>query len=398
MSLKLIKYQFGLGVALGMVIACSPTKFTPSDSATAVCDSTVTTCVVEQGGYTNITQPFEVGAGKVDILFVDDNSASMYPVQVKLKDRFSGFLQNLDSKKIDYRVAVTTTDLTAVNSQRLIKMGNGKTYLSNTGTGADSAADRPSLFYSAILRTETLNCENFIIAMFNTYGNSFQSQADYAAQYPTKCPAPDTRGIYTSFLVVSENSDLFLRDDANLNVIAITNDEERQGRYAFETNDRADNFISMMQQKHPNKYWDYNSIIVKDNTCRDQQVLKTAQGQTVMGQNGPAVIGGIAYEYARLSNSAAKDIDNNPRPRGMILDICQDDYASHFSNMATQISQESRMITLKCSPSAAPVVNYQNGTSVPSSLYTWSGNKITFQRGSEGSQVTIQYKCYSGVQ
>ena len=124
MKYSLSKYQFTLGMLFGAVIACAPTKFNPASDVKAenVCDSSVSSCIVEQG-FLNLTQNFEVGAGKVDILFVSDNSASMSPIQVKLKDRFSGFIQNLDSKKINYRVAVTTTDVITANKSRLIALG-----------------------------------------------------------------------------------------------------------------------------------------------------------------------------------------------------------------------------------------------------------------------------------
>ena len=392
--------QFSLGILFGVVIACSPTKFNPVTSVNSVCDATVTNCVVEQG-FINLTQNFEVGAGKVDILFVNDNSASMSPIQIKLKDRFAGFIQNLESKKIDYRIAVTTTDLAAVQKNRLITLENSKSFISN----ADS--NKLALFNKAIVRTETLRCEDFIIAMFNTFGSSFQTQGVYASQYSTKCPSPDTRGTYTSLLAVSESAETFIRSDANLNVIVISNDEVRQGRFnlansdprflPLEQNDKAESFISLMQQKYPNKYWDYNSIVVKDSVCRDSQVLKNAQGQVVTSQaGGPAIAGGIGAEYAKISNSAALDIDNNPRSRGQILNICEEDYTQHFSNMATKIAEEARMLNLKCKPASAPVVNYLDGSSVPTSLYTWNADKITFRRGSEGAQVAIQYKCYNG--
>jgi hypothetical protein len=392
MNLNITKYQFAIGLVFGVVIACSPTKFKPTDSVGGAGCESADGCVIVSPFYRQYTDSFEVGAGKVDILFVSDNSASMSPVQAKLKDNFAGFIQNLDSKKINYRVAVTTTDLASVNSKKLITLANGKSYISS------SDADRASLFYSAILRNETLVCENFIIGMFNSFGVNFQSQSEYATQYPVKCPSPDTRGIYTSYLAVSENADSFMRADANLNVIVISNDEVRQGKLTLEANDKAENFTAMMQQKYPSKYWDYNSIIVKDESCKTQQTLKNAQGQVVSNQTGPSVTGGIGYEYAKLSNSAAKDIDNNPRPRGEILNICEGSFASHFANMATQISSESRMVTLKCSPSQAPTVTYQNGTTFPNDLYSWSSDKITFKKGSEGQPVKIQYECYVGVQ
>lgn len=400
MKFNITLSQFCLGTVFGAVIACSPTKFNPTASTpNTICDSSVTSCIVEQS-FINLTQNFEVGSGKVDILFVSDNSASMSQIQIKLKDRFSGFIQNLDSKKIDYRVAATTTDLTTASQSKLIPMGNSKTFLTNADT------NRVSLFYAAILRTETLQCENLILGMFNTYGTSFESQPDYVRLYPTRCPSPDTRGINKAFLAVSENADSFIRADANLNVIVISNDDVRQGRYKLnskdsrflplEANDKSETFISMMQEKYPNKYWDFNSIVVKDTGCKDLQVLKNPQGQIVSDASGPAISGGLGYEYAMLSNSAAKDIDGSPRPRGRILDICENDYANHFTDMATQISQEARMINLKCVPNAAPMVNYISGTAVPATLYTWSTDKITFKKGSEGSQVTVHYKCYTG--
>lgn len=396
MNWNLTKYQFVIGLVFGVVIACSPTKFNPTGPTDGGSCESADGCVIVSPFYQQHTRDFEIGAGKVDILFVSDNSASMSKVQAKLKDNFSGFIQNLDSKRIDYRIAVTTTDLASANAKKLITFENSagekKSFLSNTD------ADRVSLFYSAILRSETLACENFIIGMFNSFGVNFQSQSQYATEYPKKCPSPDTRGIHTSYLAVSENTDSFMRTDANLNIIVISNDDVRQGKLSLEANDKAENFTAMMQQKYPSKYWDYNSIIVKDESCKSEQVLKNVQGQVVSNQSGPSVTGGIGYEYARLSNSAAKDIDNNPRPRGDILNICESNYAQHFANMVTQISSESRLVTLKCSPSKAPSVTYQNGTAFPSDLYTWSSDKITFKKGSEGQQTKIQYECYTGVQ
>lgn len=384
--------QFTIGIILGLIVACSPTKFDKSQQVTSICDSSVSNCVI-QSGSTDVTQIYKIGSGKVDILFVTDNSASMSNNQVHMAAKFAGFIQNLDAKGTDYRIAITTTDLNSVSqeSNRLISFGNGKKFITRTDS------DRVALFYNAIIRNETSTCENFIISMFNTYGTSFQSNQVnpyYASQYSTKCPSSDTRGIYTANIVVSENSSSFMRSDANLNVILISNDDVRQGN-AMEPNDRAETFISMMQQKYPTKYWDFNSIIVKDNTCEVAQTLYTATNQLVVNQNGPAISGGIGVEYANLSNSAARDIDNNPRPRGQILDICQSDYAQNFNSMSTQISQDARMFTMKCAPTAAPVVTAIDNSNTNVS-YTWSGDKIIFTRGSEGTNVSISYSCYTG--
>ena len=390
MSSKFIYAQFTLGIVIGSIIACSPTKFGKNQQqATALCDSSVSNCVI-QSASTEVTQTYKVGSGKVDILFVNDNSASMSKNQVHMAAKFAGFIQSLDAKSIDYRIAITTTDLNTVSqaSTRLITFGNGQKFITQT----DSS--RVTLFNNAIIRNETLDCENLIISMFNTYGSSFQSNSYYTSQYPIKCPSSDTRGIYTANLVVSENTSSLMRTDANLNVILISNDNVRQGK-AMELNDSAASFTSMMQQQHPTKYWDFNSIIVKDSTCKQSQSLYNAANQLVVNQSGPAIVGGIGIEYANLSNSAARDIDNNPRPRGQILDICQADYTHNFNSMSTQIADEARMFTMKCTPSAAPTVTVV-GSSTTNISHTWNGDKVVFPRGTEGTSVTIKYNCYTG--
>lgn len=385
------KIKFSIGVVLGSLIACSPSKFTQTQQSVNLCDSSVSKCINENG-FINITQNFQIGSGKVDILFVTDNSASMSKAQLQMASKFSGFIQSLDTIKADYRIAITTTDLSVVNSQNLISFANGKKYI----TSSDS--NRVMLFNSAIVRNETVLCEDFINSMFYTYGKNFQDSAynpTYATQYYQKCPSPDSRGIYTANVVVSANKDSFIRSDANLFIILISNDDVRKGKNK-EENDKATTFISMMAQKHPNKYWDFNSIIVKDEVCKQSQVLKNSSNQIVInGNDEPAISGGMGLEYANLSNSAAKDIENNPRPRGQILNICETDYSQHFSSMSTQISEDSRMVNLKCVPEFEPVVTlakypYTNVN------FTLNGNKLVFPRSVAGQSVEIQYRCYTG--
>ena len=200
--------QISIGLIIGSVIACSPIRFTPTENTAAVVCDGATSCIISNG-IVSISDNVQIGAGKVDILFINDNSASMSPIQAQLAAKFSGFIKNLDEKKIDYRIAITTTDLDSVKSKGLITFGNGKSYISN----AD--ANRFSLFNTAIIRPETLKCETFITSMFNTYGPSFQSRQDYAVGYPQNCASPDTRGIYTGNLVISQNTDSFMRTDAN---------------------------------------------------------------------------------------------------------------------------------------------------------------------------------------
>lgn len=379
--------QISVGLIIGVVAACAPTRFSEATNPTSVCDSKVTSCIVTNG-YLEIVENFKVGAGKVDILFVDDNSASMSFEQVNLAAKFGGFIEQLDQKQIDYKIAVITTDLAATQNKRFVTFGNGQSFLTPTD------ANRVGLFNSAIARPETIQCESFIKTAIYNYGSAWRSSSAYAAGYNQNCPSPDERGLFTSSLVLSENTENFMRADAHLNVILISDEDERSGeKNIYESSDRFDSFTSMMNEKYSAKYWDFNSIIVKDSSCayiQDHQILDL-QGRSAVGSS-------VGDEYARLSNSAARDINNNPRPRGLILDICQNDYSQHFGNIATQISAASRLMTLRCKPLETPVVTAAGNSSM-AIPHTWDGNQsIVFDAGSEGIPAIIKYRCYRGAQ
>ena len=383
---KILLSQISIGLVIGVVIACSPTKFNTSQKVSDVCDISVRSCVVTNG-FVDIIRDFKVGAGKVDILFVNDNSPSMSFEQKNMAANFAGLIENLDSKEIDYRIAIVTTDLAATQANKLITFGNGSKFLTNADAG------RVGLFNQSIVREETVKCENDVIrfAIYN-YGSSWRSDSRYQTAY-AQCPSADERGLFTSNLVIKENSANFLRPDANLSVILVYDEDERSGQVnLFEANDRYESFNSMMYETYPTKYWDFNSIIVKDNDCKAAQSI-----QIVDLQNSSVVGASFGMEYAKLSNSAARDIDNNPRPRGQILDICQSNYAQHFSTMATNIGEAARLLTLGCDPVEAPTIERASNPNQPIA-YTWNGKQgILFPRGSEGIPVVVKYRCYKGV-
>ncbi len=315
--------------------------------------------------------------------------------------RFAGFIERLDQKEINYRIGVTTTDISILNSGSLLTFANGSKVL----TKSDS--NRVGMFNAAIVRPETTACENFIKSAYYSYGPGFQYNSTYNANYSTYCPSNDERGIYTAHEVLSNNVASLVRSDAHLNVIVLSNEDVRSGvyssnsNYALEEKDRATKFISMVNTKYPGKYWEFNSIITKTSACavQQQQDFRDRNGNTIKDSNGNYVIGAnVGLQYAQISSSASTDVDGNAAPRGLVLDICSSNYSAHFSNIAAKIEDSSRKMTLKCKPLETPVVTNSNGmnTTIP---YTWDGNRsITFNKGSEGILIKVSYKCYNGVQ
>lgn len=388
MKLKQLYYaHVFLLSALGSVIACSPTKFTPTTAVNADC---TTGCVVNPDGTKKWDETHKIGTGKVDILFVNDNSASMSVIQQRMAQAFGGFIERLDAREIDYKIAMTTTDATKISTTPLLSFGNGSTFL----TKGDS--NRVALFNGAIVRTETTTCEEFIKGAYNSFGPGFQSQPYYQNNYSSKCASGDERGILTANYVLQNNSGSFVRDDAHLNIIVISNEDVRSGNTgSFTTEDRASNFISTVNSKFTDKYWEFNSIITKDAACAQAQnsQFRTASGQEIRDQNGNYVItANPGVQYAAVSASPSKDIFGNSQPRGQIIDICQTNYSGHFVNMATKVADAALRFNLKCSPAAAPVVELANNpaATVP---HTWNGNHIIFTASYQGTPVRVKYSC-----
>ena len=387
MTFKLYHYAqlFAFSV-ISTVIACSPTRFSSSVAPDSVCNTNTTVCVVNNG-ITSITQPYKIGAGKVDILFVNDNSASMAVIQRRMAQAFGGFIERLDLKEIDYKIAMLTTDMTKVIdgsvTNPLISFGNGSSFL----TKNDS--NRVSHFNGAIVRQETAACESMIKSYYNTYGPGFESQQTYAAQYNAKCASSDERGILAANFIVKNNTGSFLRADAHLNMIVISNENVRSGQTAlFETEDRWTNLTSTMNSTYPGKFWNFNSIITTNNTCAQQQVAQFGVGNAI-GAN-------IGTEYAALSASAATNADGNPAPRGKIISICESDYTTYFQDIAAKVAESARLLTLNCTPLEAPTVTLASNANATLPHQWNGGNQISFQSGTEGIAVNISYRCRVG--
>ena len=127
------------------------------------------------------------GGGKVDILWVVDNSCSMNDPQQDLADGFAGFLQTLQQAQLDYQIGVVTTDYGGLQGPEPIMDGN-------TANLAGAFADAVDL---------------------GTAGSSFEKGLQYGTEALTS-PLTDPGGA----------NEGFLRADAALRVFYVSNDED----------------------------------------------------------------------------------------------------------------------------------------------------------------------------
>lgn len=279
----------------------------------------------------------EINSGKVDILFVVDNSGSMYVEQVKMANAFPSFVSGLDIAYLDYRIGIITTDVTstlnkqknllglgsgALQDGRLIKFPDGKLYLDN------KSANIQSQFSSRIRRQETLNCE----------------AAGFAED---KCPSGDERGIYAAVKAVSRNENNFFRDGSHISFVFLTDEDERGiGQQALSIPNYPRNLLPTVGD-HPDTLIEYvhaklgeshtisaHAIVVNNETCRNQQVYQ---------ENNEYIWGQIGHYYMKLTNPnsgsmlkqgvSLGSIANGKLLNGTIGSICASNYSSQVGNI-----------------------------------------------------------------
>lgn len=365
-------------LALGLYVGCSPVKF---DLDSSKCKDLGQSCVVADGKYSVGPTTITIGGGKVDILIVNDNSASMSFEQKRLAPRFKNFIQDLDNRKVDYRIAMTTTDVSGSRGGNLIYFEAGTAFLT------PAHATREALFNTAIQREETRQCENFIADYLRANGKSSINSAAYSQKYSENCPSGDERGIYAANMVVNQNPLNFIRPDAHLSIIFLSDEDERSGLYQtagyqLDALDYPATLVNNVKSKHGDEKYNslsIHSIVVKDNACLTQQ------NNQVLGDNpnpdtAGLVTGSIGSIYLQF----------NTQGWGRAADICSEDYSSQLGQIRSTISEKIQDVMLVCANPTDLIVTI-SGSSVS---YQLEGKTLKFSQPlSVGTNVTLSYKC-----
>lgn len=392
-----LKWTLG-ALIVGGYVACSPKQFSSGG-----CESSSSGCVVAPNGGADYNESTTVEGGKVDILVVDDNSASMSTEQSQLGTRFNGFIQNLENKHIDYRIAVTTTDISAAGNEarsingngalqdgHLIQFPGGSKYLTN---GSGTLAQKDAAFKSVVQRTETKNCETFITNWL-TAGKSTTTTA-YRDGYYQNCPSGDERGIFAARLVMENNPDGFLRSDADLAIIVLSDEDERSANYrapmpqsnpvekqsydpsfALTDYDLSQKFVDMMSARFPSKTYGVHPIIVQHD---DTACLAIQNSQTMNAVSGSY---GIEYEWLRY------------RTNGTQGSICASDYTAILQNIFDNVQGKIvDKVTLNCSNPVNLQVTLTNNSD-PTITWNVIGNELRFNKKLPvGTTIQRIYHC-----
>lgn len=335
-------------VVFGYFAACSPVQFEklPDPGCGTGCVTTTTS-----PGKKKYSQEKTIGEGLVDILIINDNSGSMSFEQSKMADRFPTFLQSLGS--MDYRIAMTTTDISSNFSSTPVGVKNYPSAANGNGAFQDgnllafgsakyldrSTPSKESLFNSVIKRNETIVCE----------------QSGYQT-----CPSGDERGIFAANLVLDRTASEFMRPLAHLAVIILSDEDERGlsdprsvrdqndqsllSLYPLENYDKPETLISRFKQRFPEKTLSVHSIIVppRENDANSDACLAQQSGQTSNpNQPGnPFVRGTVGYSYAKASTLTG----------GKIGTICASDYGAQLTDIGYYLQGQVTSMPFNCRP------------------------------------------------
>lgn len=343
---------------------CSTTKFGSLDNLTCEDFPSAYGCKVKASALTipkdlvspdrkpakpNLDFEYSLSSGKVDILFVVDNSSSMAKEHRKISKQFDSFLAQLQN--VDYHIAVITTDISSspenpvqnayYQDGKFIPIGQRK-YLKNENFGQKINKETIKEFQQAISREETIKCDirnqprqKYQRSVF--FGNDYNSKTDDIA-----CPSHDERGIYAVNLAIrNSNQQGFFRSDAHLMIVIISDEDIRSSeqyisqpgfeKYEFEDYDYPEVLVESMFNKFgATKSFSVHSIIIipGDDQCLTQQNRGSYKG---LGTGR----GFYGKEYARLSRASAPEFRKYGNLlRGRTMSICHSNYGSQLSKVA----------------------------------------------------------------
>ena len=315
----------------------------------------------ESGGYAPVT-PREpertrlamnrtIPMGRVDILFVVDNSRSMHVEHTKIASQFDQFLD--DIRDLDYHIAIMTADMSDspdnrrrdYQDGRFIEFDNGDLVLFNYEEGRDDERSKVSrshhneninLFKQAIQRPESIECVN----------NEDECTDDEQA----------ICALNTSLDISSQN--YFHRKGSHLMVIVVSDEDERSseedmefknkrlgiGDYSYTScNDPYELYRNILNKISPYKSMSFHAIIVKpgDKNCLNSQ----------RRNNNVSHYGELYAELAKPLNRTVRERYPSLR-MGSLISICEDSYSSQLEKLSKYLVSPIPPIHLTCIPAS----------------------------------------------
>lgn len=294
--------------------------------------------------------------GKVDILFVDDNSTSMEVEQAALGDRFSSFTTQLEN--VDWQAGIITTDCT-----------NGSPYN----------------FCGQLFDFELLNAGEYILNVLtpnflDVFKKTIQREETADCWKPSSthpCPASNEEGLKStieSFKKRNTDNAGFFRNESDLAIVYLS-DENEQSTGPNGATTPAEVINAFKSTWGTTKKLSAYAIIIKpgDRACLDIQQQQPA-GR--LNSN----YGTYQYQLAEMTG-------------GLSVSICEPDYSVTLQRIGQDVTRLSKSYDLPQTPIVGSVKVAFNGVTQSSAIYVVNGNRVTFNDvPALGTKVEIFYE------
>ncbi|CAN5525668.1 hypothetical protein BH10BDE1_BH10BDE1_15020 [soil metagenome] len=303
--------------------------------------------------------------GKIDILWVVDNSGSMATSQQAIAANFQRFIEKFEQNGFDFQIAVTTSDAYKDDFDASLNMS-----VYRSGTYTDDAGQ--TVTAPKILNKNTPNLEKAFIAniLRGTNGSGdervFQSMRAALRNTTNATMGFPRADAYLSVIMLSDEDDFSW--DGNTNKENLYNDPLLH---------TVQSYVDLLDLKTAsttaNRKFNVNSIAIQDTAC-----------QTALGNNGRKV--------AVRQNGLAS------MTNGILGSLC-DDFGTTLSSISNKIIELSTQFYLDRTPSEGTLKVYVAGILVPVSdtdgySYNATNNSITFHGTgvpTAGAQISVSY-------
>ena len=314
------------------------------------------------------------GAGKVDILWVVDVSASMAPEQDYLATNFNSFIGMLRTAGQDFQTAITTTDICQDQipsdlSQRVCPVEYG----------GSSATHLRGSFVGDLGRKVLRRSDGDLISRFNTYtrqgtnGSGFEHGLQAAAMAVDK----SLRG---------ENETL-VRPDAFLAVIVVSDEEDDGIGLGMTDAYHGHNFVAKGLTTHR---------FTEDNLIAYLQGVKGQGNFSVSAITSTRLPNGslCTSPHAQPLEEGTQYIAAATKTGGIVQSICDTNWSQSLGLIGGDLSAQLSQVVLPSNPDPATIRVNVDGIEVKSWSFVVASNAVKFNAGSlppKGAKITVGY-------
>ena len=314
-------------------------------------------------------------AGKVDILWIVDDSSSMTPEQNGLASNFNQLITQLAADGHDFQTAVTTTDvcqdtLPSDLSQRVCPVAN---------YGGSAATHLRGSFVGDPGRKVLKAGDADLISRFTTYANRGVSGSGFE------------HGLYAARLAVEKvlngQNEALLRSDAFLSVIVVSDEEDDGIGLGMVDAYNGHNFVADGLTTF--RYTDDNLIGYLNSA---KGAGKFAISSVVTTRNADGTL--CSSPGVQPREEGTQYIKAATKTGGIIQSICDANWSSKLTQIGQDLNAQITQVTLPSHASATSVRVLVDGVTSTEWSYVTASNSVKFNAGHvppPGAKIVVTY-------